>query len=174
MKKLMHIAVLLFCISIFGKTKCTIAVDTIWYDCDYNVTIKAKAEIYKVRPYIIQNKYIHVYYYKSTNKSHLISYSLDLEDSKLDGKRTYYFENGNVNYIIHYKNNLKEGPFIEYYDDAKVYQQGEFKKDKKNGTFVLKKKDGSLLGKEYWCNGIKVEKLPKAKTNLSKAVVNRE
>ncbi len=174
MKKLVLISVLFFCSSIFGKTICTASVDTIWYDCDYKVTIKEKAEIYKVRPYIIQNKYIHVYYYKSTNKSHLISYSLDLDDSKLDGKRTYYFENGNVNYIVHYKNNLKEGPFIEYYDDAKVYQQGEFKQDKKNGTFVLKKKDGSLLGKEYWCNGIKVNKLPKNKTNLNKAVVNRE
>lgn len=174
MKKLVLISIILCCSTVIGKTKCTASVDTIWYDCDYKITIKEKAEIYKVRPYIIKNKYIHVYYYKSNHKSHLISYSLDLDDSKLEGKRTYYFENGNVNYVIHYKNNLKEGPFIEYYDDAKVYQQGEFRKDKKNGTFILKKKDGSLLGKEYWCNGIKVNKLPKTKTNLNKAVVNRE
>lgn len=174
MKYLLFISLLFISTTFYAKSIATKSVDTIWYDCDYKITTKARAEIYKVRPYIIKNKYIHVYYYKSNNKSHLISYSLDLDDSKLDGKRTYYFENGNINFVIHYKNNLKDGPYIEYYDDAKVYQQGEFKKDKKNGTFILKKKDGSLLGKEYWCNGIKVNKLPKSKSNLTKAIVNQE
>lgn len=174
MKYLALLSFLFLSNTIHAKAVLITNVDTIWYDCDYKITTKARAEIYKVRPYIIKNKYIHVYYYKSNNKSHLISYSLDLDDSKLDGKRTYYFENGNINFVIHYKNNLKDGPYIEYYDDAKVYQQGEFKKDKKNGTFILKKKDGSLLGKEYWCNGIKVNKLPKSKSNLTKAIVNQE
>lgn len=174
MKYLLYISILFISTTFYAKSLAIKSVDTLWYDCEYKITTKANAAIYKVRPYIIKNKYIHVYYYKSNNKNHLISYSLDLDDSKLDGKRTYYFENGNINYVIHYKNNLKEGLFIEYYDDAKIYQQGEFKKDKKNGTFILKKKDGSLLGKEYWCNGIKVNKLPKSKANLTKAIVNQE
>ncbi|MGL2967441.1 toxin-antitoxin system YwqK family antitoxin [Flavobacterium sp. XGLA_31] len=173
MKKVATLILFFFSTLIIGKTKYTASVDTIWYDCDYKVTTKEKADLYKIRPYIIKDKYIHVYYFKSTNKNHLISYSTDLYDTQLDGKRTYYFENGNVNYVINYKNNIKEGPYIEYYDNTKVYVQGEFRKDKKDGTFIIKNKDGSIFGKEYWSNGVKLDKPVKTKTPLTKAVANR-
>ncbi len=173
MKKLATLSFIFFSCIIIGKTRYTASVDTIWYDCDYKVTTKEKADLYKIRPYIIKDKYIHVYYFKSTHKNQLISYSTDLYDANLDGKRTYYFENGNVNSVVNYKNNLKDGPYVEYYDDTKVYMQGEFLQDKKNGTFVIKNKDGSIFGKEYWSNGVKVAKPVKNKLPLAKAVANR-
>jgi antitoxin component YwqK of YwqJK toxin-antitoxin module len=91
----------------------------------------------------------------------------------LEGKRTYYFDNGNVNYVVNYKNNVKEGPYIEYYDNAKVYVQGEFRQDKKEGPFVIKNKDGSIFGKEYWINGVKTKKPTKAKPLSNKAIADR-
>jgi hypothetical protein len=173
MKKLALFLFLLFSSLIIGKTRYIVSVDTIWYDCEYKVSTKENASLYKVRPYIINNRYIHVYYFKSTNKNHLISYSLDLYDSQLEGKRTYYFENGNVNYVENYKNNLKDGPYIEYYDDSKVFMQGEFHQDKKDGQFIIKNKDGTIWKKEYWSNGIKMSKPIKPKLNTNKAVANR-
>ncbi|WP_162127769.1 toxin-antitoxin system YwqK family antitoxin [Flavobacterium phycosphaerae] len=173
MKKLALLSFLLFSIFSIGKTRYSVSTDTIWYDCDYKITTKENAAIYKIRPYIIKDRYIHVYYNKLTHKNSLISYSLDLYDSKLEGKRTYYFDNGNVNYVINYKNNVKEGPYIEYYDNAKVYVQGEFRQDKKEGPFIIKNKDGSIFGKEYWTNGVKTNKPTKAKPLSNKAVANR-
>lgn len=121
MKKLAILSLFFFSSIITGKTKFMVSKDTIWYDCDYKESTKDNANIYKIRPYIIKDRYIHVYNFKSTNKNHLISYSLDSHDSQLDGKRTYYFENGNVKYVEIYKNSVKEGPYIEYYDNAKVF-----------------------------------------------------
>ncbi|TBX68391.1 hypothetical protein EZL74_08755 [Flavobacterium silvisoli] len=173
MKKLALFFFLLLSALMIGKNRYTVSTDTIWYDCDYKVTTKENAAIYKIRPYIIKDRYIHVYYNKFTHKNSLISYSLDLYDSKLEGKRTYYYDNGNVNYVVHYKNNVKEGPYIEYYDDAKIYQQGEFRQDKKEGAFIFKKKDGSVFGKEYWTNGVKTSKPTKVKPLTNKSIANR-
>ncbi len=173
MKKLALFLFLFFSSLIIGKTRYTASVDTIWYDCDYKITSKENAAIYKIRPYVIKDRYIHVYYNKLTNKNSLISYSLDLYDTQLEGKRTYYFDNGTVNYVINYKNNVKEGPYVEYYDGTKVYIQGEFHQNKKDGAFIIKNKDGSIFGKEYWTNGVKSNKPPKMKSPVNKAVVDR-
>jgi len=173
MKKLALFLFLFFSSLIIGKTRYSASVDTIWYDCEYKITSKEKAAIYKIRPYFIKDRYIHVYYNKLTHKNTLISYSTDLYDTQLEGKRTFYFDNGTVNYVINYKNNVKEGPYIEYYDGTKVFLQGNFSKDLKEGAFVYKKPNGTVFGKEYWTNGVKTNKPPKIKPSLNKAVVNR-
>ncbi len=144
---------------IFGKnTVTTTPTDTIWYDTNYKVTTKPNAFIYKLIPYRINDKFLHVYFYKSNHKNHLISYSLDVNDTKFDGKRTFYYENGNVKNVICYRNSLKEGPYTEYYEDAKICVIGEFCDDKKVGTFIIKNKNGSISAEEFWENGIKVNK----------------
>lgn len=158
MKKVILLTLLLMYTFSFGKTTTITPTDTIWYDANYKVSTKQNSEIYKITPYKINDKYLHVYFYKSNHKNHLISYSLDVNDTQFDGKRTFYYENGNVKNIITYRNNLKDGVYLEYYENAKIYIKGEYCDDRKIGLFIIKNKNGSIHQKEYWENGIKTDK----------------
>lgn len=158
MKKIIIVLSILFAITTNAKDFKVTSLDTLWYNKQFKLTEKKNAFIYKVNPYLINNKYIHVYFYKSTNKSHLISYSLDMTDTIYDGKRTFYYENGKVKNIVNYKNNKKDGDYIEYFENSKIAVKGTFYNNKKSGVFVLNNKKGKIAGKEIWDNGIKVIK----------------
>lgn len=165
MKRLIIVFSFFFAMTSNAKDFKVTSLDTLWYNKEFKITKKESAVIYKVNPYLINNKYIHVYFYKSTNKSHLISYSLDMTDTIYDGKRTFYYENGKVKNIVNYKNNKKEGPYLEYFDNSMVAVKGTFCDDKKSGVFVQNNRKGKIAVKETWDNGIRI-----VKPNLNKNV----
>jgi antitoxin component YwqK of YwqJK toxin-antitoxin module len=156
MKRLIIVSSFFFAIISNAKDFKVTSLDTLWYNKEFKITRKESAIIYKVNPYLINNKYIHVYFYKSTNKSHLISYSLDMTDTIYDGKRTFYYENGKVKNIVNYKNNKKEGEYVEYFENSNIAVKGTFCNDKKNGVFLQNNRKGELSGKEIWDNGIRM------------------
>ena len=174
MKKNIFSIMLLFSGFVFGKVHYKSVSDTIWYDCNYKLTNKKGATIYKLHAYRIQDHFIHVYFSRLTLKNTLISYSKDENDRILDGKRTFYFDTGIVKNVEYYKDNQKEGPYIEYYNTSKVYLQGNYKKGIKEGEFIVKDEEGKICNSEIWSNGMRVNKKLKPKLPVYKAVVDRE
>lgn len=128
-----RLILLFFLVSL--STKAFSPNDTIWYSKSYIECKKNTAEFYKLKSYSLNKKYVHVYFYKSSNKTSLISYSLDANDTQFDGKRTFYYKNGSLKSILNYKNELKDGDFISYYENSKIRIKATFKMNKLVGFF---------------------------------------
>jgi antitoxin component YwqK of YwqJK toxin-antitoxin module len=48
---------------------------------------------------------------------------------------------------------LKQGPYKEYYDNDAIKSEGNYKDDKKDGTFKQYAEDGRVIKKEEYRNG---------------------
>jgi antitoxin component YwqK of YwqJK toxin-antitoxin module len=59
------------------------------------------------------------------------------EDGKLNGVDSIFYENGNINKIIGFKNGLKEGDFFEYSLYGGLIEHSVFKAGKANGNTVI-------------------------------------
>ena len=57
-------------------------------------------------------------------------------------KRTFYYDNGNVESHGHLVNGKKEGVWKYYYESGKVKKRGIYKSGIKDGSWVYHDKDG--------------------------------
>ena len=101
-----------------------------------------------------KNKKLYSYgklYNKNTNK---IIYEGDLLDNICHGKGKYIFENGDY-YIGQFKNGLRDGEGIQYYNNKKIQYEGIWKEDKRNGSGKYYYENGNyFIG--FWKNNEKV------------------
>ena len=61
-----------------------------------------------------------------------------------DGTWVWYYENGQVFFKGSYKNGKKEGAWVRYYDNGQLFYKGNFKNGKKEGAWVRNHSDGTL------------------------------
>lgn len=76
---------------------------------------------------------------------------------KLDGESILYYPGKEqVAEITHYKEGLKEGPYIKYFPDGKIMTKGNYKNDKLDGDFSVYYDNGNTEIKGKYKNGIQV------------------
>lgn len=65
-------------------------------------------------------------------------------NNKKEGKWTFYFNNGAIKHVLHYKNNTPEGEAIFYYKNGKIREQGVWKNNRWVGEYKMYYRNGNL------------------------------
>ena len=68
-----------------------------------------------------------------------------------------YYEEGNIQSIVPYKNNLVEGLIIRYYENGNIKEEVNYKNDKMNGEAKSYDENGKLNGRTIFKDDIKLE-----------------
>jgi len=75
----------------------------------------------------------------------------------LNGNSISYYEEGNIQSIFPYKNNLIEGLVIRYYENGNIKEEINYKNDKMNGEAKSYDENGKLNGRTIFKDDIKLE-----------------
>ena len=75
----------------------------------------------------------------------------------LNGNSISYYEEGNIQSIFPYKNNLIEGLVIRYYENGNIKEEVNYKNDKMNGEAKSYDENGKLNGRTIFKDDIKLE-----------------
>ena len=75
----------------------------------------------------------------------------------LNGDSIKYYEEGNIQSIVPYKNNLVEGLIIRYYENGNIKEEVNYKNDKMNGEAKSYDENGKLNGRTLFKDDIKLE-----------------
>ena len=75
----------------------------------------------------------------------------------LNGDSIKYYEEGNIQSIVPYKNNLVEGLIIRYYENGNIKEEVNYKNDKMNGETKSYDENGKLNGRTIFKDDIKLE-----------------
>ena len=75
----------------------------------------------------------------------------------LNGNSIGYYEEGNIQSIFPYKNNLIEGLVIRYYENGNIKEEVNYKNDKMNGEAKSYDENGKLNGRTIFKDDIKLE-----------------
>ena len=75
----------------------------------------------------------------------------------LNGNSISYYEEGNIQSIFPYKNNLVEGLVIRYYENGNIKEEVNYKNDKMNGEAKSYDENGKLNGRTIFKDDIKLE-----------------
>lgn len=75
----------------------------------------------------------------------------------LNGDSIKYYEEGNIQSIVPYKNNLVEGLIIRYYENGNIKEDVNYKNDKMNGEAKSYDENGKLNGRTIFKDDIKLE-----------------
>ena len=75
----------------------------------------------------------------------------------LNGDSIKYYEEGNIQSIVPYKNNLVEGLIIRYYENGNIKEEINYKNDKMNGEAKSYDENGKLNGRTIFKDDIKLE-----------------
>ena len=75
----------------------------------------------------------------------------------LNGDSIKYYEEGNIQSIVPYKNNLVEGLIIRYYENGNIKEEVNYKNDKMNGEAKSYDENGKLNGRTIFKDDIKLE-----------------
>ena len=75
----------------------------------------------------------------------------------LNGDSIKYYEEGNIQSIVPYKNNLVEGLVITYYENGNIKEEVNYKNDKMNGEAKSYDENGKLNGRTIFKDDIKLE-----------------
>ena len=75
----------------------------------------------------------------------------------LNGNSISYYEEGNIQSIFPYKNNLIEGLVIRYYENGNIKEEVNYKNNKMNGEAKSYDENGKLNGRTIFKDNIKLE-----------------
>ena len=75
----------------------------------------------------------------------------------LNGDSIKYYEEGNIQSIVPYKNNLVEGLIIRYYENGNIKEEVNYKNDKMNDEAKSYDENGKLNGRTIFKDDIKLE-----------------
>ena len=75
----------------------------------------------------------------------------------LNGDSIKYYEEGNIQSIVPYKNNVVEGLVITYYENGNIKEEVNYKNDKMNGESKSYDENGKLNGRTIFKDDIKLE-----------------
>ena len=75
------------------------------------------------------------------------------KDEEREAPRVEHWENGQVGYKGAFKNGKHEGPWVVYHDNGQLADKGEFKNGKFEGTWIAYYDDGQLWSEGEYKNG---------------------
>ncbi len=73
--------------------------------------------------------------------------------SPYSGKVVYYYENGQLESKLSYKEGKRDGVWEDYYENGQVRNKESYKDNKKDGVEEFYYETGQLSSKGYWKNG---------------------
>jgi len=141
--------------------------DTIWYDANWKDSDKSKAMYYRPEAQKKGNLFLHIDYYVSGSKQ-MEAYSHDKNLANYEGEVVWFFENGTIFQIVHYKKGVlngkrqvyypngkqnnevsyvdgkQQGIWLAYYKNGKIKEQGSYENNQKEGPWKSYYEDGSL------------------------------
>ena len=84
----------------------------------------------------------------------ILKYNFETKDGKLDGEFSYY-ERDILRKKAHYKNNMLNGPYQEFFENgSQVKISGSYKDDKKHGIWKYYDHEGKVIKTELWKDGV--------------------
>ena len=78
-----------------------------------------------------------------------------LKNGKKEGPWVYYHKNGKLFSKGTYKDGMNEGPWVSYWGNGKLLSKGTYKNGKREGPWVSVNYKGQLEGKGTYKNGMK-------------------
>lgn len=110
--------------------------DTIWYDNDWKEAIKSNASFYRPKSLKVDGKYLIKDFYKN-GVLQMEGTSLKETEDFFDGKVMHYYQNGNLQSVTTYKNNIINGTVERYTDKGEIDMKVSFIDGKQNGDMIL-------------------------------------
>ncbi len=92
---------------------------------------------------------IHVTYFENGNKSG----SLQIVNGLIQGKATYFYENGKTKEIGQFIDGKKEGEWIKYDEKGNIIGKAFFKNDLKHGKWEIFSSNGTRIFEMYYDGG---------------------
>lgn len=89
------------------------------------------------------------FYSDNGNLNSVFNYKDDL----VEGEAVYYHDNGKVFKKLNYENDLRQGYYEEYYPSGQMSQQGYYKDDMLEGLWIRYYQDGTITNKNYYNKG---------------------
>ena len=87
----------------------------------------------------------------------LKTYFIYNKDGIPDGESVEYYEEGNIESIVHFRNNIVEGLTITYYENGSIDEEVNYKNNKMNGEAKSYDENGKLNGRTIFKDDIKLE-----------------
>jgi hypothetical protein len=75
------------------------------------------------------------------------------DGKRADGVSKGWYPKGNLKQIKHYKNGVKHGKLIRYYNDGKVLDEFNYKNGLRHGTLTTYFTNGKIMKQSIWNNG---------------------
>ena len=97
-------------------------------------------------------------YFRVTSNDDSIKNMYVIYKSQIDPKLfmyKFYWDNGKVQGISYFINNVKVGPWIRYFDDGRIAFKGNYENGKRTGSHKIYYQDGKLSSNETFINDIK-------------------
>ncbi|EHI79440.1 hypothetical protein HMPREF9093_00289 [Fusobacterium sp. oral taxon 370 str. F0437] len=87
----------------------------------------------------------------------LKTYFIYNKDGIPDGESVEYYEEGNIESVVHFRNNIVEGLTITYYENGNIDEEVNYKNNKMNGEAKSYDENGKLNGRTIFKDDIKLE-----------------
>ena len=87
----------------------------------------------------------------------LKTYFIYNKDGIPDGESVEYYEEGNIESIVHFRNNIVESLTITYYENGNIDEEVNYKNNKMNGEAKSYDENGKLNGRTIFKDDIKLE-----------------
>ncbi|NVK53482.1 MAG: toxin-antitoxin system YwqK family antitoxin [Flavobacteriaceae bacterium] len=177
----MKTSTLLFALVVGFLTTTASSQETLWFDANWNTTIKEKATYYRPTPKTQKNGFWIVDYYMdgtiqmegfslnnnpNNEKFHgLVKYyfangkiyqEIHYKEGKIEGLRKVYFESGKLKSTKNYINSKIEGKYKEYYETGELFMTGRYENGEQNGIWKTYYKTGKIKEKGKYNKGRKV------------------
>jgi antitoxin component YwqK of YwqJK toxin-antitoxin module len=129
---------------------------TVWFDSNWNVSVKEKAAYYRPavkktdKGYLIEDYYIsgkkQMEGFSKTNKPNNEMYV---------GLVKYFYENGQIFQKVYYNEGKPEGKFSEFYDTGELKRTGKYQNGLREGSWKVYYKSGKIQQKGKYKEGEK-------------------
>ncbi len=132
------------------------AQETIWFDSNWNVSIKEKATYYRPIPQKKDNGFWIVDYYIS-GKKQMEGFSTSSEPNKevYQGIVNYFYETGKTFQIVNYVKGKPEGKFSEFHETGELKRTGKYSHGLREGIWKTFYKNGKIETKGKYRRGEK-------------------
>lgn len=138
-----------FLIFLFSYSALSAQNDTIWFDQNWLITSKDKADFYRPQPIQVENGFLFQDFYTSGSLQ-MRGTSLSSKDEDYHGEIIWYFENGNVFQIVNYKNGVLHGDRTVYFESGEIRNERKYEDGSLDGSWTAFFENGNLEQSGYY------------------------
>ena len=125
--------------------------DTIWFDTNWNETLKKDATFYRPEVKKKGKGYWITDYYLSGQKQ-MEGLSVEHDAEVFDGEVTWYHDNGKVHQIVNYSKGHLHGDRSVYFSSGQQKSESSYKNGKLNGAWKSHYENGQIKDKGKFDN----------------------